>query len=307
GGRRADEPGHLRARGPAQARSGQRGCVPLDSAAAARPADRRRRARQRLLLRDRTGQGQGDQGDADRRRVRAGALRLPVEGAVRERLVLPGRRPRRPRGAALPAAGLGPGDLRRDRADPARGADRGMDPALTPPIEGPTAASSLSFWHDSLPESIKPRASLPADRAVDVAIVGAGYTGLWTAYYLKKAEPSARIAVLDANFAGFGASGRNGGWCSAIFPSSLAKVAKVARSRAAAAALQRALNETVDEVGRVVAAERIDCHYTKGGTIVLARSAVQLARAREDVAESREFGFGEADLRLLSALEAEQH
>ncbi|HEU5428184.1 MAG TPA: FAD-dependent oxidoreductase [Actinocrinis sp.] len=182
-----------------------------------------------------------------------------------------------------------------------------MDPALTPPFEGPAPASGLSFWHDSLPEPIKPRASLPADLAVDIAIVGAGYTGLWTAYYLKKAEPSARIAVLDANFAGFGASGRNGGWCSAIFPSSLTKVAKVARSRAAAAALQRALNETVDEVGRVVAAEGIDCHYAKGGTVVLARSAVQLARAREDVAESREFGFGEADLRLLSALEAEQH
>jgi glycine/D-amino acid oxidase-like deaminating enzyme len=165
----------------------------------------------------------------------------------------------------------------------------------------------LSYWHDSLPEPIKPRPSLPTDLVVDVAIVGAGYTGLWTAYYLKKAEPSARIVVLDANFAGFGASGRNGGWCSGLFPSSLTKVAKVARSRAAAAALQRALNETVDEVGRVVETEGIDCHFAKGGTVVLARSAVQLARAREDVAESREFGFGEEDVRLLSALEAEQH
>jgi glycine/D-amino acid oxidase-like deaminating enzyme len=171
----------------------------------------------------------------------------------------------------------------------------------------PPSLQPLSYWHDSLPEPIKPRPSLPTDLVVDVAIVGAGYTGLWTAYYLKKAEPSARIVVLDANFAGFGASGRNGGWCSGLFPSSLTKVAKVARSRAAAAALQRALNETVDEVGRVVETEGIDCHFAKGGTVVLARSAVQLARAREDVAESREFGFGEEDVRLLSALEAEQH
>ena len=132
----------------------------------------------------------------------------------------------------------------------------------------------LSYWHDSLPEPIKPRPSLPSDLVVDVAIVGAGYTGLWTAYYVKKAEPSARIVVLDANFAGFGASGRNGGWCSGLFPSSLTKVAKVARSRAAAAALQRARNETVDEVGRVVETEGIDCHFAKGGTVVLARSAV---------------------------------
>lgn len=185
-----------------------------------------------------------------------------------------------------------------------------MDPALTPtpaPTPAFSAPSTPSFWHDTLPEPIRPRSSLSSGLDVDVAIVGAGYTGLWTAYYLKKAEPSARIAVLEANYAGFGASGRNGGWCSAIFPSSLTKVAKVARSREAAIAMQRALNETVDEVGRVVAAEGIDCHYAKGGTVVLARSAVQLERARAEVAESREFGFGEEDLRLLTALEAQRH
>ena len=169
----------------------------------------------------------------------------------------------------------------------------------------PTAdPRALSFWHDTVPGDLAPRPALPGDQSVDIAIVGAGYTGLWTAYYLKRADPSLRIAVLEANFAGFGASGRNGGWCSAIFPSSLAKVAKVAGSRAAATALQQALNATVDEVGRVVAAEGIDCHYAKGGTVVLARTPVQLERAREEVEESRAFGFGEQDLRLLSAQEA---
>src|SRR5712675_421361 len=124
----------------------------------------------------------------------------------------------------------------------------------TPGAE-PPARDPLSFWHDSLPDPITPRPALPSDHivdsnySVDIAIVGAGYTGLWTAYYLKKADPSLRIAVLEAHFAGFGASGRNGGWCSAIFPSSLTKIAKVAGSRDAAAALQRALNQTVDEVG----------------------------------------------------------
>jgi glycine/D-amino acid oxidase-like deaminating enzyme len=165
---------------------------------------------------------------------------------------------------------------------------------------------SLSFWHDSLPGPITPRPALPGDRTFDVAVVGAGYTGLWTAYYLKKADPSLRIAVLEAQFAGFGASGRNGGWCSAIFPSSLAKVAKVAGSKQAAAALQRALNDTVDEVGRVAAAEDIDCHYQKGGTVVLARTPVQLERAREEISEYREFGFGEQDHRLLTAEEARE-
>ena len=161
-----------------------------------------------------------------------------------------------------------------------------------------------SFWHDTLPHPVIPRPPLPGDREADVAIVGAGYTGLWTAYYLKKADPSCRIVVLESEYAGFGASGRNGGWCSALFPSSLSKVAKVAGSRDAAIALQRALNGTVDEVGAVAGAEGIDCHFAKGGTLVLARTPVQLERAREEIAEYREFGFGEQDHRLLTAEEA---
>jgi glycine/D-amino acid oxidase-like deaminating enzyme len=164
--------------------------------------------------------------------------------------------------------------------------------------------SGPSFWHDTLPNPIVPRPALSGDREADVAIVGAGYTGLWTAYYLKKADPKLRVVVLEAEYAGFGASGRNGGWCSALFPASLAKVAKVAGSRDAAIALQRTLNETVDEVGAVAAAEGIDCHYAKGGTIVLARTPAQLERARAEIAEYREFGFGEEDHRLLTAEEA---
>jgi len=161
-----------------------------------------------------------------------------------------------------------------------------------------------SFWLETLPRPVVPRPPLPGPREADIAIVGAGYTGLWTAYYLKKADPALRIVVLDAEYAGFGASGRNGGWCSALFPSSLGKVAKVAGSVQGAVALQRALNETVDEVGRVVAHEGIDCEYTKSGTLILARTPVQLERAREEVAEFRKFGFDDEDLRLLTADEA---
>ncbi|GAA2042109.1 FAD-dependent oxidoreductase [Catenulispora yoronensis] len=154
------------------------------------------------------------------------------------------------------------------------------------------------------------RAPLDRDLDADVAIVGAGYTGLWTAYYLAKADPSLRIVVLEKEFAGFGASGRNGGWCSALFPSSLAKVASVAKAAGAkngrerAIALQRAMNDTVDEVGRVVAAEGIDCHWAKGGTVVLARTQVQYERAKAAVAEERSYGFGEEDIRLLNRVEA---
>jgi len=136
-----------------------------------------------------------------------------------------------------------------------------------------------------------------------VAIAGAGLTGLWTAYYLATAQPGLRVAVCEAQIAGFGASGRNGGWCSALFPASLGKLTRMA-GRDAAIAMYRAMQATVDEVGRVAAAENIDCHWAKGGTVQLARSAIQLERAKAEVAEMREYGFGEDDLVLLTESEA---
>ncbi|NUP51495.1 MAG: FAD-dependent oxidoreductase [Catenulispora sp.] len=174
-----------------------------------------------------------------------------------------------------------------------------------------TVDGSLSLWLDQVAGSESgsgsgagTRTPLDGDIEADVAVVGAGYTGLWTAYYLAKADPALRIVVLEKEFAGFGASGRNGGWCSALFPSSLAKVAKVGGGRARAVALQRAMNATVDEVGRVVAAEGVECHWAKGGTVVLARTQIQYERAKAAVAEERSFGFGEEDIRLLNRAEA---
>jgi glycine/D-amino acid oxidase-like deaminating enzyme len=164
---------------------------------------------------------------------------------------------------------------------------------------------SLSYWLSSVPGELTPSDPLTGDLDVDVAIVGAGFTGLWTAYYLATAQPGLRIAVLEQEIAGFGASGRNGGWCSALFPASLAKLERMA-GRGPAVAMYRAMQDTVDEVGRVAATEGIDCHWAKGGTIQLARSAAQLERAASEVAEARKFGFGEEDLRLLSAAEASE-
>jgi glycine/D-amino acid oxidase-like deaminating enzyme len=164
---------------------------------------------------------------------------------------------------------------------------------------------SLSFWHDTVPGTLTAGDPLPGDTEADVAIVGAGFTGLWTAYYLARHDPSLRIVVCEREIAGFGASGRNGGWCSALFPASLGKLARMA-SPEAAVAMQRAMHETVDEVGRVAAAEGIDCHWAKGGTVMLARSPAQLERAKAEITEAAEFGFGAEDLRLLSAAEARE-
>ncbi len=157
---------------------------------------------------------------------------------------------------------------------------------------------NVPVWY----EDAERRKALASDIGADVAIIGAGYTGLWTAYYLLKAEPTLRVVVIEREHAGYGASGRNGGWASAIFPLSLQHVAK-SSSHAAALALQAAMNDTVDEIGRVLRDEGIDANYAKQGFLSLARSSAQLSRARTAVRASETFGLPH-QWRLLDAQEA---
>lgn len=163
----------------------------------------------------------------------------------------------------------------------------------------------LSLWHETALDDWTPRASLFGPDKVDVAIVGAGFTGLWTAYYLLREDPSLRVAVLEAETVGFGASGRNGGWCSASFPASLEKLAVLPGSSPESAKAQHhAMRATVDEVGDVVRSESIDAHFRKAGTIAFARSEAQWRKARSKVADARASGRGEDDIRLLDAEQA---
>ncbi len=157
----------------------------------------------------------------------------------------------------------------------------------------------ISHWFDKLP-TLRPK--LPGDRDADVCIVGAGYTGLWAAYYLKRADPSLRITILEARFAGFGASGRNGGWLSGLVPGDRHRMAKT-YGREKVLAWQRALNESVDEVIEVADREGIDAGAVKGGTMEIARNAAQAARLAATVAEERRWGN---DVTELSKHEAAQ-
>ncbi len=126
-----------------------------------------------------------------------------------------------------------------------------------------------SFWFGELGGAPARRAPLPGPLDCDVAIVGAGYTGLWTAYYLKRADPGLRVVLLEREYAGYGASGRNGGW--------VAGAVAGAHDDATVAAI----TDTVDEIGRVCAAERIACAFHKGGALAVATGATQVARLRD--------------------------
>lgn len=168
-----------------------------------------------------------------------------------------------------------------------------------------TDPRAVSFWLDSLPadHNFAARQQLPGDVTADVAIIGAGYTGLWTAYYLHQVDPSLRIVIVESEFAGFGASGRNGGWLSALLPMSFEKMA-AHHGRSGAITMQRSMHDSVDEVARVTAKEGIDCHLAKGGYLNLARNEPQVRRVHELLDYYRSWGFGEEDYRWLTADEA---
>ena len=160
----------------------------------------------------------------------------------------------------------------------------------------------LGFWWRSLGGPGPPRPALPASLQADIAIVGAGFTGLWSAYYLKRAKPSLRVVVLEAEQAGFGASGRNGGWLSGFF-SGPARAYERRSGAGTYGALQRAMFETVGEVADTIEALGIDADLARSGNLTVAVGQAQLTHLREEIAEARRHGIGEADLRELGAEE----
>lgn len=158
----------------------------------------------------------------------------------------------------------------------------------------------VSFWWDSIGQE-PARPPLPGSTQADVCIVGAGYTGLWTAYYLKKAAPQLRIVVLEQRFAGFGASGRNGGWLTNEITGGRGSYLK-SNGREAVGRQQTAMNETVDEVIRVTRDENIECDVVKGGEFTVATNAAQQTRLVHAVEEAHSWPM--TDVELLSAAEA---
>ncbi len=164
-----------------------------------------------------------------------------------------------------------------------------------------TQIGDVSFWYADigLPQR---RASLDGDTTCDVAIIGAGYTGLWTAYYLKKARPALNVLVIEKDFAGFGASGRNGGWLTGNFAWNHERYA-AQTSRHAVLDMVAALQSTVDEVIRVAAAEGIDADIIRTDELFVATHPAHIDRMRATLAKNQHWGEGHRS-REASAVES---
>jgi glycine/D-amino acid oxidase-like deaminating enzyme len=162
----------------------------------------------------------------------------------------------------------------------------------------------VSLW-SATAERPPPRSPLPGDVDADVAIIGAGYTGLWTAYSLLRIDPHLRVVVCEREHAGFGASGRNGGWCSSFFAGARA-ITEKRHGRDAVIAMQRAMFATVDEVEQVITREGISCDWARGGSLDVATLPAHEQRLAKLLAEHRSYGFGDDDYRWLDAAEARE-
>ena len=150
-------------------------------------------------------------------------------------------------------------------------------------------SNQFPVWVEENPEKIARRKSLSGDKSVDVTIVGGGFSGLWTAYYLLKNCPTLRVMIIEKQYCGFGASGRNGGWCKGSVAGSPHRYAKYS-SPELVNKLQRAMFDAVDEVGHVVKKESINCGFNKNGLVRLARNRPQAQRQFDEVKRAKSMG-----------------
>lgn len=162
-------------------------------------------------------------------------------------------------------------------------------------------SGEVSFWYAELGGLPSRRPALPGDLTADVCIIGAGFTGLWSAYYLLRHRPDLKVVILEREFAGFGASGRNGGWLTGGFAWRHDRYLR--QGEEAVRRLVRAMRGTVDEVARVCAAEGIDAGITRTDELTVATSPPQVARMEAEIAERRHWGEAPGEVDAISAAE----
>ncbi|RCG19764.1 FAD-dependent oxidoreductase [Streptomyces diacarni] len=135
------------------------------------------------------------------------------------------------------------------------------------------------YWHET--EPVVPEPPLRENVDCDVAVVGGGYTGLWAAHFLKEAEPALDIRVVEAEFAGHGASGRADGFVTPTIGKDIQALVKEFGTRRALEASQ-AVGRSVLEIGRFTRRNKIDAEYEANDYLMVASTQAQLRRLRTD-------------------------
>lgn len=153
----------------------------------------------------------------------------------------------------------------------------------------PLPDSPLSLWLDTFGE-YQPQPPLEGDRSVDVAVIGGGFTGLMTAYELKRAEPSLRVALLEARTIGYGASGRNGSFAMTVVGLGFG-VAPLLMGVERFKAAHRYMMRAVDELDTFIQREQVACDRIRPGFLRVATTQGYVKRLQHDVERMNRFGF----------------
>jgi glycine/D-amino acid oxidase-like deaminating enzyme len=143
-----------------------------------------------------------------------------------------------------------------------------------------------SLWRNQ--GSITARDCVKAANSFDVAIIGSGFSGLWSAYHLKQLQPSLKIAIFEQKYVGYGASGRNGGWASAEYPTSNSRLLKE-HGVQTYKNLRKSLIESIDEIGQIAKSNAWQIEYAKGGALVFATNKAQLTRISSEIDDEHKF------------------
>ena len=143
-----------------------------------------------------------------------------------------------------------------------------------------------SLWRNQ--GSITARDCVKAANSFDVAIIGGGFSGLWSAYHLKQLQPSLKIAIFEQKYVGYGASGRNGGWASAEYPTSNSRLLKE-HGVQTYKNLRKSLIESIDEIGQIAKSNAWQIEYAKGGALVFATNKAQLTRISSEIDDEHKF------------------
>ena len=140
------------------------------------------------------------------------------------------------------------------------------------------AARPAPFWLDR-PDAPAAREPLRGEVACDLAVIGGGFSGLWTALLAKEANPGRSVVLIEGNRIGWAASGRNGGFCEA----SLTHGADNGRERFPAefGTLQRLGAENLDAIEAAIGRYGIDCDFERAGSITVATEDYQVASLRD--------------------------
>ncbi len=164
--------------------------------------------------------------------------------------------------------------------------------------------STRSYWLGLDP--YEPDAPLEGEMRADVVIVGAGFSGLWTAYHLLKDDPGMTVVVIEASAVGYGASGRNGGFAMTLIHRGLKElVAAVGAEQAKA--LHLAAEEAIDMIGRICEVEKIDADLQPNGLLTISNSPLQDEVLRGEVETAERLGLSGFELLEEQAIRSSVH